>query len=223
VGGESTNPFGARPIDAKEERARVEPVVRELARRANVPVSIDTTKAEVAEAAFGAGAEIVNDVSGLARDPRMAGAIAKAGASVCLMHMRGTPQDMQEKAVYADLLAEVQQELGAALERARAAGILEARIALDPGLGFAKTAEHNLLLLRRHRELCQLGRALVTGPSRKSFIGKATGKPPADRLFGSVAAAVLAAAGGVTMVRVHDVAATREALAVFDAVRTSTA
>jgi dihydropteroate synthase len=220
IGGESTRP-GAEPIGAAEERERVEPVVRELARRVKVPLSIDTSKSEVARAALDAGAEIVNDVSGLARDPQM-GEAAK-GAAVCLMHMRGTPQQMQAKATYSDLLDEVQRELIEALERACAAGIAEERIALDPGLGFAKTGEQNLLLLRRLRELTQLGRPLVVGASRKSFIGTATGRSAPERLFGSVAASALAASSGASVLRVHDVAATREALAVADAVRTSTA
>ena len=218
VGGESTRP-NAAPVDAAEERRRTEGVVRELSRRTSLPISIDTTKASVAAAALDAGAEIVNDVSGLARDPELAR--AAKGAALCLMHMRGTPQEMQSRAVYADLHGEVEQELAQALERARAAGIPEVRIALDPGLGFAKTAAHNLTLLRRLRELAQLGRPLVVGASRKSFIGAATGRAAPDRVVGSVAAAVLAASHGAAVVRVHDLAATREALAVADAVRTS--
>ena len=218
VGGESTRP-GAPPVEPAEERRRTEPVIRELARRLRLPLSIDTRKAAVAQAALDAGAEIVNDVSGLAFDPGM-GRVASR-AAVCLMHMRGTPGDMQSRAVYADVLGEVEEELGEALSRARAAGIPGERIALDPGLGFAKTAAHNLLLLRRLRELTQLGRPLVAGPSRKSFIGAATGKPPPDRLHGSVAAAVIAATHGAALVRVHDVAAAREALAVADSVRLS--
>ena len=218
VGGESTRP-DAEPVDAKEERRRTEGVVRELARRTRLPISIDTTKAAVAAAAVDAGAEIVNDVSGGVRDPALFH--AASGAAFCLMHMRGTPQEMQSRAVYSDLHAEVERELIAALERARAAGTPEERIALDPGLGFAKTGAHNLTLLRRLRELTQLGRPLLVGGSRKSFIGKATGKPAPDRLLGSVAAAVVAASLGAAIVRVHDVAATREALALADAVRTS--
>ncbi len=220
VGGESTRP-GAGQLTAGDERARVEPVIKQLSRQVRVPISIDTSQSEVAAASLDAGAEIVNDVSGLSRDPELAR--AAKGAALCLMHMRGTPEDMQAKAVYGDLLGEVETELIAALERACSAGISEERIALDPGLGFAKTAGHNLLLLRRLRELTQLGRPLVLGASRKSFIGKATGKPAPERLFGSVAAAVLAASNGAAIVRAHDVAATREALAVADAVRASTA
>jgi len=218
VGGESTRP-NAIPVDAVEERRRTEPVIRELSRRTGLPISIDTTKAAVAAPALDAGAEIVNDVSGLARDPELVR--AASGAALCLMHMRGTPQEMQSRAVYADLHGEVERELIDALERACAAGIAEERIALDPGLGFAKTGAHNLTLLRRLRELAQLGRPLVVGASRKSFIGALTGKAAPERIVGSVAAAVLGASNGAAVLRVHDVAATREALAVADAVRTS--
>jgi dihydropteroate synthase len=218
VGGESTRP-NADPVDAAEERRRTERVVRELARRTGLPVSIDTTKAEVAAAALDAGAEIVNDVSGGQRDAALFR--AASGAAFCLMHMRGTPREMQSRAVYKDLLGEVQQELVETLDRARAAGIREERIALDPGLGFAKTAAHNLTLLRRLRQLAQLGRPVLVGASRKSFIGAATTKPPAERLIGSVAAAVLGAWNGAAVLRVHDVAATREALAVVNSVEKS--
>jgi dihydropteroate synthase len=220
VGGESTRP-GAPPIAEEEELRRVLHVVRELARRARAPVSIDTTKAGVARAALEAGAEVVNDVSGLVRDPRLGSVIAESGAAVCLMHMRGTPADMQARATYSDVLAEVRDELLQAMSRARDAGIHEDRIALDPGLGFAKTAEHNLMLLRRLGELTQLGRPLLVGSSRKSFLGTLSGKTAAERVVGSVAAAVIAAWQGASIVRVHDVAATREALAVVDAVRAS--
>jgi dihydropteroate synthase len=218
VGGESTRP-GAAPVDEREERARTVPVIRELARRTRLPISIDTTKASVAAAALDAGAEIVNDVSGLARDRELPR--AAAGASFCLMHMRGTPADMQTRAIYTDLHGEVLAELEEVLQRAREGGIPEERIALDPGIGFAKTGTQNLVLLRRLRELAQLGRPLLTGPSRKAFIGVATGKAAPDRLSGSVAAAVACALNGTALVRVHDVAATREALAVADAIRAS--
>ncbi|HET7787365.1 MAG TPA: dihydropteroate synthase [Myxococcales bacterium] len=218
VGGESTRP-GAAPVDEREERARVVPVIRELAKRTQVPISVDTTRASVAVAALDAGASIVNDVSGLARDRELPR--AAAGAAFCLMHMRGTPADMQARATYTDLHGEVLAELAEALGRAQEGGIPLERIALDPGLGFAKTGVHNLVLLRRLRELAQLGRPLLTGASRKAFIGVATGKAAPDRLFGSVGAAVAAALNGSALVRVHDVAATREALAVADAIRTS--
>ncbi len=217
VGGESTRP-GSEPVPVEEELRRVLPVVRALARRAGVPVSIDTSKAEVARAAIEVGAEVVNDVSGLQRDPEMGRLAARTGAALCLMHIRGTPRDMQRHAVYADLLGEVHDELLLTLARAGEAGVLAERIALDPGLGFAKTGEHNLLLLRRLRELTQLGRPLLIGASRKSFLGKLSGRPPSERLAGSIGAAVVAALHGASILRVHDVAATREALAVADAV-----
>ena len=216
VGGESTRP-NATPVGVEDECARVLPVVRALA-EAGAVVSIDTSKAEVARRALEAGAEIVNDVSALA-DEAMAPLLAGTSAAVCLMHRRGTPADMQSRAVYGDLLAEVLAELEEALARAK--GIAPERIALDPGLGFAKTGAHNLLLLRRQRELTQLGRPLLVGPSRKAFLGHLSGKPPAERVIGSAAAAALAAAAGASVVRVHDVAAVREALAVSDAIRTS--
>lgn len=222
IGGESTRP-GAAAVEAAEERRRTEPVIRELARRTRVPISIDTRKAAVAAAALDAGAEIVNDVSGLSHDPELARAAAAAGAALCLMHMRGAPADMQSRATYADVLGEVQQELGEAVQRARAAGIPDERIVLDPGLGFAKTGAHNLTLLRRLRELTQLGRPLLVGASRKSFLGAATGKRAPDRILGSIAAAVVAASNGAAIVRVHDVQATREALAVVDAILASPA
>ncbi len=219
IGGESTRP-NAPEVSAADERQRTEPVIRELARRLqNIPLSIDTTKSEVAKAALDAGAEIVNDVSGLARDPQMAQ--AAKGAALCLMHRRGTPADMAQRATYRDLHGEILDELSEALQRAAEGGIAKEQIALDPGLGFAKTGPQNLLLLRRLRELCQLGHPLVAGASRKSFIGAATGRPAPERLHGSVAAAVAAALQGAAIVRVHDVAATREALAVADAIRTS--
>jgi dihydropteroate synthase len=220
VGGESTRP-GAQPVPADEELRRALPVIRELVRRAKVPISIDTTKAEVARAAMEAGAEVVNDVSGLRRDPEMGTAVARGGAALCLMHSRGEPRDMQQHAAYADLLGEMQDELLEGLRRAREAGVPEERIALDPGLGFAKTAEHNLLLMRRLRELTQLGRPLLAGASRKSFLGRLSGKIAPERLTGSVAAAAVLALNGASILRVHDVAATREALAVVDAVRSS--
>jgi dihydropteroate synthase len=221
VGGESTRP-GSPPVALEEELRRVLPVVRELARRANVPISIDTTKAEVARRAVDAGAEVVNDVSGFQRDSELAKVVAQSGAAVCLMHMRGTPADMQQRATYSDVLGEVHDELSQALARALQAGVAEDRIALDPGLGFAKAAEQNLLLLRRLGELTQLGRPLLVGASRKSFLGKLSGKPAPERVVGSLAAAVVAAQRGASIVRAHDVAATREALSVVDAVRSST-
>jgi dihydropteroate synthase len=220
VGGESTRP-GAEQVSAAEEQARIEPVVRELAARSGVPVSIDTTKAEVAAAALEAGAQIVNDVSGLSADPALAPLVARRDAALILMHGRGRSRDMQSRAVYSDLHGEVLAELEASLDKARRAGIDEERIALDPGLGFAKTAEQNLLLLRRQRELLQLGRPLVVGASRKSFLGKIDGRPPAERVIASVACAAVCVSNGALVIRAHDVRETREAVAVAHAIRQS--
>lgn len=218
VGGESTRP-GAPPVPADEEIRRVLPVLERLAARGfAVPISVDTGKAEVARAALAAGAALVNDVGALA-DPEMAQAVAQAGVPAVLMHKRGTPADMQSRASYRDLLAEVKAELAAALGRAAAAGVPPERTILDPGIGFAKTADQSLRLLSRLADLGALGRPLLVGPSRKSFIGHVTGAPPAERLAGTLAAVAAAVLGGATFVRVHDVAAARQAARVAAAIR----
>jgi dihydropteroate synthase len=220
VGGESTRP-GAPPVPADEEIARVVPIVAGLrARGFALPISIDTTKAAVARAALDAGADLVNDVAGLA-DPALAAVVARAGVPVVLMHTRGTPADMASRAVYGDVVAEVAAELAAALARAEAAGVARERVILDPGLGFAKTAEHNVALLARVTELRALGRPLLVGPSRKSFIGKLTGAEVGDRLPGTLAAVTACVLAGVELVRVHDVAATRQAVLLAAAIRGS--
>ena len=218
LGGESTRP-GAAPVDAVEERRRVVPVVARLrARGFALPISIDTSKPEVARAALEAGADLVNDVHGLA-DPALARVVAGAGAPVVLMHTRGTPATMQDLAVYRDLLAEVAAELRQALARAVAAGVAEERIILDPGLGFAKTPGQSVELLARVGELRALGRPLLVGPSRKRFIGHLTGAPVEDRLPGTLAAVTACVLAGVELVRVHDVAAARQAAQVAAALR----
>ncbi len=218
VGGESTRP-GAQAVPADQELRRVLPVLERLAARGfAVPISIDTGKAEVARAALAAGAALVNDVGGLA-DPEMARAVADGGVPAVLMHRRGTPADMQSLASYRDLLAEVKAELAAALGRAAAAGVPPERTILDPGIGFAKTADQSLRLLSRLPELGALGRPLLVGPSRKSFIGHVTGAPAEERLPGTLAAVAAAVLGGATFVRVHDVAAARQAARVAAAIR----
>jgi dihydropteroate synthase len=219
VGGESTRPVGALPVSAQEEIDRIGPVVQRLARQANVPISVDTMKSEVAKAALDAGAEIVNDVSGLNADPAMGKLIADREAGLVLMHMRGTPQDMQTRTEYRDLLGEVIHELDAGLARAREAGILADHICIDPGYGFAKEPSQCFQLLRRQRELLQLGRPVLAGVSRKTFIGRAVGQAPGDRLYGTLAAVTMAVMQGAAVVRVHDVAAARDAVAVADAIR----
>lgn len=218
LGGESTRP-GAAPVSPADEAARILPILRLLTSRLAVPVSVDTRRAAVARAALAEGAEIVNDVSALA-DPEMGGVVAEAEAGVVLMHMRGTPQTMQRDPRYEDVAGEVADELAAALGRARAAGIADGRVVLDPGIGFAKTAEHNLELLARLGELARLGRPLLLGPSRKSFIGKVAGGVPAEeRGPGTAAACVIGLLAGARVFRVHDVRIVRQALDVAEAVR----
>ena len=215
VGGESTRP-GAEPVDEVEELRRVEPVVAGLAARATV--SIDTSKASVAEAAIGVGAEIVNDVTALRGDGEMAALCAERGVGVVLMHMPGTPRTMQDNPRYDDVVDEVKGFLAAQTDAAVGAGIEAERIWLDPGIGFGKTLEHNLELLRRLGELRELGRPLVIGTSRKSFIGKVDGSPVGERLGGTIASSVLAAVDGADVLRVHDVAEMSQALRIADAI-----
>jgi dihydropteroate synthase len=218
LGGESTRP-GAAPVSPRDEAARILPTLRLLRARLALPVSVDTRRAEVARLALAEGAEIVNDVSALA-DPGMGGVVAEAEAGVVLMHMRGTPETMQRDPRYADVAGEVADELAAALERARAAGIADERVVLDPGIGFAKTAEHNLELLARLGELARLGRPLLLGPSRKSFLGRILGGIPAEeRDAGTAAACVVGLLHGARVFRVHDVLGVRQALDVAEAVR----
>jgi dihydropteroate synthase len=216
VGGESTRP-GAEPVAAEEELRRVIPVIGGLA-DLGCEISVDTSKAAVAAAALDAGATIVNDVTALRADPEMTSLCAERGATVVLMHMLGDPRTMQDDPRYEDVVAAVKTFLSERLEAAVAAGIAEERIWLDPGIGFGKTAAHNMELLRRLGELRELGRPLVIGTSRKSFIGMVDGSAAADRLGGTIASSVLAAAEGAEVLRVHDVAEVRQALTVAAAV-----
>jgi dihydropteroate synthase len=216
VGGESTRP-GAEAVSVDEELRRVVPVVEGLA-GARVAISVDTSKAAVAAAALDAGAGIVNDVTALRGDPEMAALCAERGATVVLMHMLGQPRTMQDNPQYGDVVAEVGDFLAARMAATVAAGVEEERIWLDPGIGFGKTAAHNMELLRRLGELARLGRPLVIGTSRKSFIGHVDGSPADARLGGTIASSVLAAAEGAAVLRVHDVAPMRQALTVAAAV-----
>ncbi len=212
VGGESTRP-GALPVSAELELARVLPVIAGLAAE-GIPVSVDTSKAEVAQAALTAGAVLVNDVTALRGDPEMASVIAEAGADVCLMHMLGEPRTMQDAPTYGDVVAEVERFLAERAEVAIAAGVPEERIVLDPGIGFGKTLAHNLELLRALPRLARLG-PLLLGVSRKRFLGALTGREIAsDRVAASVAAALYCYRGGARLLRVHDVQPTADALAV---------
>ncbi|MEA2708121.1 MAG: dihydropteroate synthase [Phycisphaerales bacterium] len=204
VGGESTRP-GSFPVAADEQIARVVPVIRRIA---NLPVtiSIDTTRAAVAEAALDAGAALVNDISAGRDDPALLPLVAQRGVPVVLMHMQGTPLTMQDTPGYSDVVAETIAFLRERVAAAQAAGIELTKILLDPGIGFGKAMPHNLELLRRQRELLALGRPIVIGTSRKGFIGKITAEPePAKRLFGTAASVALAIANGASIVRVHDV------------------
>jgi dihydropteroate synthase len=216
VGGESTRP-GAEPVGEEEELRRVVPVIRGLS-GSQSRISVDTSKASVAAAALDAGAEIVNDVTALRGDPEMASLCAQRGATVVLMHMLGEPRTMQEDPRYDDVVADVNAFLAERLETAVAAGIDADRVWLDPGIGFGKTGAHNMELLRRLGELRELGCPLVIGTSRKSFLGKVDGSPADQRLGGTIASSVLAAAEGADVLRVHDVAEVRQALAVAAAV-----
>ena len=216
VGGESTRP-GAEAVSEGEELRRVVPVIRGL-RDLDCDVSVDTSKSTVAAAALDAGAAIVNDVTALRGDPEMAALCARRGATVVLMHMLGDPRTMQDDPSYDDVVDEVRAFLGERLSAAIAAGIAEERIWLDPGIGFGKTAAHNMELLRRLGELRDLGRPLVVGTSRKSFIGRVDGSDAGHRLGGTIASSVLAAAEGAEVLRVHDVAEVRQALTVATAI-----
>ena len=218
VGGESTRP-GSAGVSADEELARVLPVVRAIKDALAIPVSVDTRKAAVARDVLAAGADAVNDVSALG-DPEMAAVVAESGAGLVLMHMRGTPETMQTLTRYDDVADEVARELCGPLRRALAAGIEAERIVVDPGVGFAKTAEQNLALIARLDVLRErLGRPVLLGPSRKAFIGALLGGVPAEeRDFGTVGACVAGLAAGARIFRVHEVRAAREALDVADAV-----
>jgi len=216
VGGESTRP-GAEPVGAEEETRRIVPVIAGL-RALECEISVDTSKAAVAAAALESGATIVNDVTALRGDPGMGPLCAERDATVVLMHMRGDPRTMQEDPRYDDVVAEVKAFLAERLAAATAAGVAEERVWLDPGIGFGKTAAHNMELLRRLGELRDLGRPLVVGTSRKSFIGKVDGSAAGERLGGTIASSVLAAAEGAAVLRVHDVAEVRQALAVATAI-----
>jgi dihydropteroate synthase len=215
VGGESTRP-GAEVVSVEEEVARVVPVVRGLADAATV--SVDTSKVEVAEGALDAGASIVNDVTALRNAPEIGALCAERGAGLVLMHMQGDPRSMQRDPVYDDVVDDVKAFLAERLEAAVGAGVDEERVWLDPGIGFGKTLEHNLELLRRLGELRELGRPLVVGTSRKSFIGKIDGSPVGERLGGTIASSVLAMAEGADVLRVHDVAQAAQAVTVASAI-----
>jgi dihydropteroate synthase len=218
VGGESTRP-GAEPVSADEEAARVLPVIEALAGKLSVPISIDTTKAGVAQAALDAGAVIVNDVSALRADVAMAGVVARSGAGVVLMHMLGEPRTMQKDPRYRDVVADVSRALAGWAGDAEAAGIEHDRIVVDPGIGFGKTLEHNLLLLRHIDALGALEYPVLVGPSRKSFMGLALGLPAEERLEATAGAVAWCVAQGAHLVRVHDVKEMVRVVRMVEAIR----
>ncbi len=219
IGGESTRP-GAVEVSEAEEIARVVPVVEALRGRCRAALSVDTTKAAVARAALAAGAQIINDVSACTADADMVGTVRASGAGVVLMHRQGAPRTMQQNPQYDDVVAEVQEYLAERAGVLQTAGVAAERIAIDPGIGFGKTLEHNVRLLGRLEELAALGLPVVVGLSRKSLLAGLTGKPVAERLAGSLAGLVWCVGHGASVLRVHDVAASRDALQVAVAIGT---
>lgn len=219
VGGESTRP-GATPVSAEEEKARILPVLSGLSQRLKVPVSVDTYKSEVAAEALKLGAAIVNDVSALRFDPSLARVVAREGAALVLMHMRENPAVMQQIEPSPDICAEIESELAAAARKAVAAGVGSDQIVLDPGIGFGKTLEQNLVIINRLHQFGSLGFPLMIGTSRKSFIGRISGRPASDRIFGTAASVAAAIMRGAHMVRVHDVREMVEVARITDAIVT---
>jgi len=228
IGGESTRPY-SEPVDETEEQDRVLPVIQELAKRISVPISIDTTKASVARNAVAAGATIINDISALRMDPQMAVTAAQCNVPLILMHMQGTPKNMQVKPVYDDLIPDIKDFLSDAMQKAITAGVDPTHLIIDPGIGFGKTIAHNLEILNHTDRFASLGKPILIGPSRKMFIrqlvksAKAKDIDPlsAEVARGTQAAVAAAAMGGAQIVRVHDVARTRATLAVIDAIRSA--
>jgi dihydropteroate synthase len=216
IGGESTRPY-SEPVAVDDELGRVIPVVERLAARTDVPLSIDTTKARVAREAVAAGAEIINDVTGLEGDPAMPEIARETGAAVVAMHMQGTPQTMQVDPRYDDVVAEIHDYLRQRRERLLAAGIEHHRICIDPGIGFGKTHEHNLTLAAHVARFLDIGCPILVGHSRKGFIGKMLADKDADRTFGTLGVSLALGLAGVHILRVHDVGPTRQALALFGA------
>lgn len=218
IGGESTRP-GADSVSVEEELGRVIPVLKELKKMVKVPISIDTGKAEVAEKALDAGASMVNDITALRGDRRMAEVVSKRKVPLVLMHMKGKPRTMQKDPHYENLIAEIKEFLLASIKLAEAGGVSRDMIIIDPGIGFGKTVEHNLEILKRLKEFSLLGCPILIGTSRKSFIGKVLGKEdPADRVMGTAASVALAAANGADIVRVHDVGKMKDVVRLTDAI-----
>ena len=217
LGAESTRP-GALSVSEQEELDRLLPVLERIAGEIQIPISIDTTKSKVAEEALAQGARIINDVSGLKQDPKLGTVVSEYGAGIVLMHRRGTTETMQLMTQYRDLTGDVAKELSESMAFAESCGISADQMVIDPGIGFSKTPEQNLELLERLNELESLGRPILVGPSRKSFIGAVTKQAPDKRLMGTVAACLAAFERGARIFRVHDVWAIKDALAVSEAI-----
>jgi dihydropteroate synthase len=217
IGGESSRP-GAPPVGLQQEIDRIAPVLKAILPGLKVPVSVDTWKGRVADMALECGAALINDVSALRFDPSLADVVARRNAGLILMHMRGTPADMQTLEPSRDILAEIEADLSEAVRNAEVRGVSRDRMILDPGIGFGKTLEQNLLILNQLHRLARLGLPLMIGTSRKSFIGRLTGKPSGERLFGTAASVATAILRGAHLIRVHDVSEMVEVARITDAI-----
>jgi len=220
IGGESSRP-GAESIPAAEEIERVIPIIKKVWKKIKIPISIDTVKSEVAERAFDAGASILNDISALRMNENMAGLAARNDVYVILMHMRGTPNDMQKNTEYDDIIAEISEFLNESASKAMEQGIKKEKIIIDPGIGFGKSVNGNFTILKNLDIFCRLGYPVLVGASRKSFIGKTLAVEPDQRLEGSIAAACYAVLNGADIIRVHDVVESRRAIAIIEKISTA--
>ncbi|MBD3380522.1 MAG: dihydropteroate synthase [Candidatus Omnitrophica bacterium] len=218
IGGESTRP-GALPVKVSEELERVVPVIKAIKKELGAVISVDTYKSGVARAALDEGADLVNDISGLNADPSMAGVIAHSGAACILMHMKGTPRTMQKAPFYSDIIDEITGSLKGSVSKAEEAGIDPEKIIIDPGIGFGKTVEDNLILIRHLDRMSSVGKPIMIGTSRKSFIGAITGRSVKERIHGTVASVCAAVLNGASIVRVHDVGEVSDALKIIDAIK----
>ena len=217
IGGESTRP-GAEPVTTEEEIKRTIPVIKKLSKTINAPISIDTAKSEVARLALENGASIVNDITGLESDPKIIGVVGEFNAKLVVMHIKGTPQTMQNSPKYGNLLQEVKDKLKIIIKNAEAGGIKKENIIIDPGIGFGKTVEHNLEIINRLAEFKEFNLPILIGPSRKSFIGKLLGAEPDKRIFGTLASAAIAINNGADIIRVHDVKQMKQVAVIADAI-----
>ena len=220
IGGESTRP-GSMPISEEEEIKRVIPVIKKIAKRVKIPISIDTNKSIVALQSLENGASIINDITGMSADIKMAEVVAKYNARVVIMHMKGTTENMQECPAYIDVIEEIKERLSYLIDKALQSGVKKENIIIDPGIGFGKTTKHNLEILNNLSRFKEFGRPILVGPSRKSFIGNVLGVEPGGRIFGTAASVAIAIKNGADIVRAHDVKAMKEVSKVSDAIARS--